>query len=145
MKPFCRTSIKLDEPIPGCKFFYWYEFLYLPSWDAHVFPEHDLIRANIIKTATVLDKIRAHFNRPIKVTSGYRPKMYNDFISGATFSSHISGRAVDFQVKNRQASDVRAELVKMLDDLDIRLENHSGDWNHIDLDVNKSQSRFFKP
>ena len=136
--------INLNDNIPGCKYFKWQEFLWLNSWKVHVFPDNFHYK-NIIEMAQKLDKIRDHFNRPIKVTSGYRPQMYNDFISGASRSSHLTGRAVDFVVKNVSAEDARDQICKMLDDLDIRLENHKGNWNHIDLDVSKSRDRFFRP
>jgi hypothetical protein len=141
----CTTSINLEDTIPGCKNFKWHEFLYLPSWDVYAFPDNDIVRGNIIKMAGVLQEIRDYFNRPITITSGYRPKMYNDFISGATYSSHITGRAVDFRIKHWQAEDIRFELVKRLVRFDIRMENHRGNWVHIDLDVHKSEDRYFKP
>lgn len=46
----------------------------------------------------VLEKIRAHFNKPIRVNSGYRTEQYNKKIGGATYSQHKYGKAADIAI-----------------------------------------------
>lgn len=143
---YCLSSINLNDSIPGTKNFRWNEFLSLRSWEIHCFPKDDITRANIIRTCEVLQKIRDLFNRPVTITSGYRPRLYNEFIGGAAFSSHRTGRAVDFVVHGIDCDEVRKKLVPMLVSLDIRMENKPGsNWVHIDLDVRPDGNRYFKP
>jgi hypothetical protein len=143
---YCLTSINANDVMPGCKNFRWYEFLHLNQWGICVIPESDMVRGNLIRTASVLQQIRTHFNKPISITSGYRPQKYNELIGGAAFSSHRTGRAVDFIVHGMHCDNVRAELEKKLIDLDIRMEKKPGsNWVHIDLDVRPGGNRYFRP
>lgn len=44
----------------------------------------------------ILERFRVWYNRPINVTSGYRPPAYNKKIGGSSNSSHLFSGAVDF-------------------------------------------------
>ncbi len=56
------------------------------------------IEQKIIATAIALDKIRAILNnRPIKVSSWYRPALINKSVGGARDSRHQYGDAVDIK------------------------------------------------
>jgi hypothetical protein len=46
----------------------------------------------------LLEPLRVQFDRPISITSGWRPAAYNAQIGGAVNSDHITGRAADIQV-----------------------------------------------
>lgn len=43
-------------------------------------------------------EMERHFGKPMKITSGYRPRPYNVRIGGARNSQHIFGRAIDYQM-----------------------------------------------
>ena len=43
----------------------------------------------------VLEPLRAHFGKPIRINSGFRCKALNDAVGGAKNSYHTKGRAVD--------------------------------------------------
>lgn len=133
----------LNDRVPECENFYWYEVLYLPRWKIHVVPPED-VAINLMHITSKLQWIREYFGRPIKVTSGYRPELYNALIGGAYGSAHMRGMALDFQVKDMPAAQVRKELMFCLERLDIRMEDHDGNWNHIDS-RRPGASRFFKP
>lgn len=45
-----------------------------------------------------LENVRKYFNKPIKILSGYRTKVYNEKINGAKNSYHCMGLAVDFKI-----------------------------------------------
>ena len=47
-----------------------------------------------------LEKLRAHFDRPIKITSGCRCLKHNEAVGGAPNSQHTKGRAADIQVQS---------------------------------------------
>ncbi|MGL5874216.1 MAG: D-Ala-D-Ala carboxypeptidase family metallohydrolase [Xenococcaceae cyanobacterium] len=55
---------------------------------------------NIIRAAQMMEVIREHLgNKPIKVTSWFRPSAVNRAVGGASNSRHLVGDAVDFSVK----------------------------------------------
>jgi hypothetical protein len=69
------------------------------------------ITANIIKLARELDKLRAEFgNRPITVTSWYRPPGINEAVGGSTGSFHKTGLGADIQVWGVNPRTVQARL-----------------------------------
>ena len=43
----------------------------------------------------VLEPLRQHFGKPIKINSGFRCKALNETVGGAKNSYHTKGRAVD--------------------------------------------------
>ena len=55
----------------------------------------------------VLEATRAHFKRPIRVTSAYRCLKHNAKVGGAANSTHRTGQAADIQV-----SGITPELVR---------------------------------
>jgi uncharacterized protein YcbK (DUF882 family) len=60
----------------------------------------------------VLEDVREHFGKPVRITSGCRCEEHNKRIGGAPKSKHMQGIAVDIQVKDVDAHDV----YKYLDD-----------------------------
>lgn len=99
------------QPIDGSPYFKWSEALYLKQVNAYAIPS--IAQATeIMKLCKALDRIRAHFNTPITITSWLRPDAYNKLIGGAQFSHHRTGAAVDFMVMGLSSDFVRAELKK---------------------------------
>lgn len=58
----------------------------------------------------VLEDIRAHFNKPVIVTSGYRTPEYNTKIGGVKNSQHTKGTAADIKVSGISAKEVQEYL-----------------------------------
>lgn len=54
----------------------------------------------------VLQPLRDHFNKPVKVTSGYRSKELNAKIGGKPNSQHLTGHAADIIVPDVPILDV---------------------------------------
>lgn len=54
----------------------------------------------------VLQPLRDHFNKPVKVTSGYRNKELNAKIGGKPNSQHLTGHAADIIVPGVPLLDV---------------------------------------
>lgn len=46
----------------------------------------------------VLEPIRAHFGRPIRINSGYRSRTLNAAVGGSNTSQHSLGQAADIEV-----------------------------------------------
>lgn len=53
---------------------------------------------NIIPTLRVLDKVREHYGKPIRINSSYRSPDYNKSIGGAKDSMHMKFSAIDFSL-----------------------------------------------
>lgn len=138
--------INLDAPMPGCPNFYWREVLELKQWAIHTFPKDNKVKYNLVKITEKLQIIRGILgDRPIKITSAYRPTQYNEKIRGATNSYHKKGMALDFCHPKYNADRVREILLPRLESLGIRMENKPlSSWVHIDIGEVVNE-RFFKP
>lgn len=72
---------------------------------------------NINKTAEVLDQLRSRLGVPIRLTSIYRNKAYNNCLSGAASNSfHMQFKAADFKAGGGTPTQWRDELRRMRDD-----------------------------
>lgn len=58
----------------------------------------------------MLEAVRAHFGRPVRITSGYRSPEYNRRIGGASRSYHCLGQAADIQIDGTPPAEVYAWL-----------------------------------
>lgn len=56
--------------------------------------------------ATVLDPLREHLGRPVRVNSGYRSREVNRAIGGSHSSVHMRGEAADISVPGLDAHDI---------------------------------------
>lgn len=54
------------------------------------------------------DRVREHFGSPMVVSSGVRCKSHNANVGGAAASRHMRGKAMDFTVRGKTASEVLA-------------------------------------
>ena len=102
------TVSKLDKPSTGTfwdeiKYFKKDEFKckcgkYCDGFPAE--PKEKLIR--------VADRVRAHFGAAAIVSSGVRCQTHNANVGGVSNSRHLSGKAMDFCVSGKKASEVLA-------------------------------------
>jgi len=139
--------IDLEAFIGSSKRFSWREVLWLPRWEICSVPSCDQI-ANLEHVIEKLDQVCLLISRDVEITSGLRPRIYNDLIGGAKKSPHLDGLAIDFYPKNMHkgaCNVIRALLKPRLNDLQIRMEDHSGEWIHIDCRTPGHGGRFFKP
>lgn len=75
LEEMLRTGTGLPNPCPGA-----------------VIPKLRLV------CSRVLEPVRAHFGRPVRVNSGYRSPAVNKAVGSKPTSQHAKGEAVDFEV-----------------------------------------------
>lgn len=72
------------------------------------FASHDGANTVLIDMLLIeyLEKIRAHFGKPIHINSGYRTPEHNAKVGGVKHSYHTKGRAADIVVQGVKSLDV---------------------------------------
>lgn len=98
------------------------------------------ITDNLKSLATkVLQPIRDYYNKPVRVTSGYRSKALNVAVGGSTTSQHSYGEAADIQIDGVSVDELFADLKSgKVVDLDnvgqVIIEKVGGaEWIHISI------------
>ena len=81
----------------------------------------------------VLEPVRAHFARPVAITSGYRSPALNKAVGGAANSAHVLGLAADIST----AKLTPKALALLIRQSDIAFDQliYEGTWVHIALSV----------
>ena len=91
------------------------------------------------KILEMLDLAREKYDKPIKITSGYRTQAYNENLKARGYkasknSSHLKGLAVDIHCNN---SKDRFELVDILLDVGFKRIGIANTFIHADIDEDK--------
>lgn len=94
----------------------------------------------LVLTAEMLERIRSTLNVPITVTSGYRCRIVNQAVGGATSSDHTQGHAADIVAPGygtpTQIARCLAPLVSVLGIGQLILEGVKGkQWVHVSTRV----------
>ncbi len=100
-------------------------------------PSHEAI-ANLKRLCIWLEELRARYNAPIRINSGYRSPQLNRAIGGVSNSNHLTGCAVDIRVENmeqliRYAAillDISNDTKQDFDELLIEKNRHGAIWLH---------------
>lgn len=79
----------------------------------------------------VLDKVREIYGKPIKVNSGFRSKLVNKKVGGASNSQHTKGEAVDITGGNKTENKMIYEIIKSLGKYDQLINEYDYSWIHI--------------
>lgn len=83
------------------------------------------------KLIKVADKVREYFGSPATVSSGLRCTTHNANVGGVSNSRHLSGKAMDFCIKGKTASQVLAYVKQQSD---IRYA-YAIDSNFVHMDI----------
>lgn len=83
------------------------------------------------KLLLLADRVRGHFGVPMVVSSGVRCQQHNTNVGGAAASRHMSGKAMDFTVKGKTASEVLA-FVKTQPEVRY---SYAIDGNYVHMDI----------
>lgn len=84
---------------------------------------------NINKLVVKLEQLRACFNKPMIIVSGYRCKKYNEKCGGATKSQHMKSTAADVRIDGVSP----AEVAKAADSLGFDGIGIYDTFTHVDI------------
>lgn len=94
----------------------------------------------------VFQPIRDHFKVPIHISSGYRSRILNNAVNGATKSQHCSGQAIDIDVDGTSITNKQVfDYIKDNLDFDQLIfefgTDKNPDWVHVSYskDNNRKQ------
>ena len=109
-------------------------------------PSPLVIKRMELVAQNIFQKIRDHFNKPVRVSSFYRSPELNRRIGGSSTSQHTTGEAIDLQstsgFTNKEIFDyVRTNL--KFDQLIGEFPDASGnfEWVHISLKENGNRNQ----
>ena len=111
------------------------EHFSLDELNKHKFDMPDEVLDNLKMLAVQLEIIRAHFNAPVIINSGYRNLEYNRNIGSKDTSQHVKGTAADIVVKDVSPDEV-ADALEFLINVGMLKEGGVGRYNtftHYDI------------
>ena len=117
-----------------------------PHFRVREFRCHDGSDPVFIDSALVelLEQLRAHFGKPVTITSGYRTASHNAKVGGSRSSQHLLGRAADIQVQDTDPLAVAAYAESLMPGwggvgrYPVKAGRAKG-WVHVDTRPNKSR------
>ena len=108
----------------------------------HKFKMPDEVLDNLKMLAVQLEVIRAHFNAPVRINSGYRNLEYNRNIGSKDTSQHVKGTAADIVVSGVSPDDV-ADAIEFLINTGMLKEGGVGRYNSFThYDIRGSRARW---
>jgi uncharacterized protein YcbK (DUF882 family) len=111
------------------------EHFSLDELNKHKFDMSDEVLDNLKMLSVQLEIIRAHFNVPVIINSGYRNLDYNRNIGSKDTSQHVKGTAADIVVKDVSPDEV-ADAIEFLINTGMLKEGGVGRYNtftHYDI------------
>ncbi|WP_293006053.1 D-Ala-D-Ala carboxypeptidase family metallohydrolase [Nitrosomonas sp.] len=102
---------------------------------------------NLIQVCThILEPVRAHFERPVRINSGYRCLALNSAINGSQTSQHMTGQAVDFEIDGLANYDLALWISTNLTFDQLILENYvsgkpNSGWVHCSLKTDQNRTQ----
>jgi hypothetical protein len=108
-------------------------------------PDYEKVQAMKQLCREVLEPLRQHYGKPIRITSGYRCPLLNAAVGGVTNSQHMLGEAADLSVPSEAvARDWFQWLVKNTDFDQLLFEHNTrlkNCWLHISCRYNRRRNR----
>ena len=88
--------------------------------------------ANLVRTALLLEQLRALLKKPIIVNSGFRSKAVNDAVGSKDTSQHRIGCAADIRVPGKTPKEVVEAVTKSDIPYDQVIQEFDS-WTHISV------------
>lgn len=112
------------------------------------YPLDGILEVNLEKLLKAVNKFRAVYGKPMRVSSGYRPAAINATVKGAAKkSNHMKCLAVDFVDRDGKLAEYCLNNLKLLEEFGIWLEDpaFTKGWIHMQVVPPRSGNRVFKP
>lgn len=102
-------------------------------------PTPDIIKALQTLAINVLQPIRAHYNKGVKVNSGYRSPEVNASVGGSKTSDHCKGQAADIEIVGLANKELALYIRDNLEYTQLILEGYvegvsDSGWVHVSYD-----------
>ena len=104
-------------------------------------PPAAAVRALTLLCENVLEKVRAHFDKPVIVSSGYRSPRLNRAIGGSASSQHCQGEAADFTVPGESNKAVCEWMERNLNYDQLIYEHGEGGWIHVSWSAHRMRNQ----
>lgn len=127
---------KIDWNDWNCKVSEYFTVGEVTQRDKQRIPKTEDVKANIVKLAKELDKVRRAWGKPIEVTSWYRPPAVNKAVGGVSNSQHINGSAADIRPIGGDINAFQKWLDKFWGDKALGYGAKKG-FVHVDLRLGK--------
>ena len=108
-------------------------------------PDYEKVQAMKQLCREVLEPLRQHYGKPIRVTSGYRCPLLNAAVGGVTNSQHLYGEAADLSVPSEAVARDWFQWLAHHTDFDQLLFEHSSRlrnrWLHLSCKWDRKRNR----
>lgn len=125
-----------------------HQCLELPQWFRMANEKdglNDVIKQNLIKLCNKLEVIQAILGASLDVHSMYRPSSYSPLVGGTSTDVHTRGMACDFHVEGMSMEAAAEKIKPLLEGLDMRMEQGTLTWVHLDIHPPGPSGRYFIP
>jgi len=104
-------------------------------------PTQEVISALQLLVVNVLQPIRDHYAKGVKVNSGYRSPQVNASVGGSLTSDHCKGQAADIEIPGVANADLAQYIADNFDFTQLILEFYTqgipdSGWVHVSYDSN---------
>lgn len=105
-------------------------------------PDSDEVVKNlVILCQKILQPVRDHYGKPVKVNSGYRSEQVNMLARGSSTSDHILGCAADIEIEGVPNAELAKWITDNLEYKQVILEFYTpgipdSGWVHVSYDGN---------
>jgi hypothetical protein len=104
-------------------------------------PNEEQIESLRLLCENILQPVRDHFGKPVKINSGFRCPALNQATGGSATSDHCKGQAADIEIVGVANADLAQWIMDNLDYTQLILEFYTqgvpdSGWVHVSYDPN---------
>ena len=104
-------------------------------------PNEEQIESLRLLCENILQPVRDHFGKPVKISSGFRAPAVNQATGGSATSDHCKGMAADIEIAGIANADLAKWIMDNLDYTQLILEFYTqgipdSGWVHVSYDPN---------